>query len=574
MKFTSSVVLFLILSLFIEPSFGIGGWNVVTEPESNQMLVAAVTSALNQTQLVPRRKPGTVGGPLFTWSIVTAKSKVVSGMSWDVTVLARKTSAPFNCTTLEFQIWQQPWLQSVRIMKQNVKDLKCPSKNTPTKSPTLRPKDQTFQHDAGQGTSTSPEKAPPKNNDKDNNQQALFLPPNVPNPPMLPPQKPVLSPTFAPSSGVQDEPVGPHGIPIGAPPNPFGPSTGWSTVFSASKNGIVKDCLNQVIINSGLTNYNLTATSAKFKMGNAMRTYDIIAVMQQTVSPFACTINEFVVNYSTDDGMYTVVQSHRMQDCPTAGSPPTALPTPAISTLTNPPTSAPLYTFIEFTSYGTPNKCTGKMNGVITGVAAGACVQNLASFTSNRFGCSPATSTSPPRAYGSTYPWDTSATNIQDQHRMCDGIAPMFVMSIPLGCKHVSSPTTPSQFTSSNCLSSASPFSKYGPGLLMTRSRTLESCSLLADFWTFTPTNTCISKASLNATSSLPMFGGLVNSLAAVKSGMGSYKLTSCSSDGIAISHYKSTDCSGKPASQATSPLQGCTQNPADLLYRGMQCIR
>jgi len=145
MLLTSLLLCVLSLALALVAGGTPGSWTVVKDPSNNALLVQAVASAMNQTNLVPRSAV-----PSYTYSILSAKSQVVAGISWNVTVVAKKNALPRNCTVIEFLLWHQPWRQSVRIMKQEIKSQKCPPWShsrsrppspRPTSSPTFPPID-------------------------------------------------------------------------------------------------------------------------------------------------------------------------------------------------------------------------------------------------------------------------------------------------------------------------------------------------------------------------------------------------------------------------------------------------
>jgi len=142
-----------------------GSWTVVKNPSNNALLVQAVASAMNQTNLLPRSTPTS-----YTYSILTAKSQVVAGISWNVTVVAQKIALPRNCTVIEFLLWHQPWRQSVRIMQQEVKSKKCPKtsisrsrspSSRPTGSPTFPPVDDYSYEGVLDPPSLAPSQSPP-----------------------------------------------------------------------------------------------------------------------------------------------------------------------------------------------------------------------------------------------------------------------------------------------------------------------------------------------------------------------------------------------------------------------------
>lgn len=546
----------------------IGGWTPVTDlTRSNTLLYNAVGSAINQTSLLPKAN-GVGQWRLFNWTIDKASSQVVAGVNYDVVITAKRLVKPFNCTTIELFIWYQPWLSSVQITKQFVKGHTCPANLT------------------GNGSSPS---AP---------QSSVPVVPTVPiDVPVRHPMDPIEP---QPSNPIPVDPIPVHPIPVD--PIPVHPPVDMP--YPPGSSQPVSDPANDVNVMSSLTfALNVSAYSAaKYQVSIVNATSQtvfgwnigITVQLKQKAAPFTCFVVRFVIykRPTLGPGAYALTSVNKLDQACTLKATPVNISS-ATSSFPSPVSSPPVqYSYIEISSYTSPTACSGTRNGVITGISTGACIPNVSKGSSYRYGCSAGTGVSPtgvmsmipppqggpaqggpqqggPTATMQSYPWDLSAKTIEGQHRQCNGMHPMMIQIVPLGCTFHSAALS----VGSNCVSSATPFSNYGVGLLATRSHDQTSCSLLSDVWTFTPINTCISKISANTTNAISAFSGITNTFSALN-GMGSYRLIGCDSASYTVQQFSTTDCSGNPASVSTSPLQTCTQNPSDQLWRGMQCIR
>lgn len=96
-----------------------GGW-MTQRVDNNPLLWNAVGSALFQTSMLPKSSKSGTEGPLFSWTIISAKSQVVDGINWDVTIRAQNKRSPYNCTTLQFMIYENPTNHGVTIKKQSL----------------------------------------------------------------------------------------------------------------------------------------------------------------------------------------------------------------------------------------------------------------------------------------------------------------------------------------------------------------------------------------------------------------------------------------------------------------------
>lgn len=102
-----------------------GGWTSV--PKSNEHdLWKSVGYALSQTNLLPKQLVAS-NGPLFTWTIQASKMQIVDGINFDVTVLAKRKIAPYNCTEIHFLLWDEAGKNTVHVTSQKILSTTCPS---------------------------------------------------------------------------------------------------------------------------------------------------------------------------------------------------------------------------------------------------------------------------------------------------------------------------------------------------------------------------------------------------------------------------------------------------------------
>ena len=150
----------------------------------------------------------------------------------------------------------------------------------------------------------------------------------------------------------------------------------------------------------------------------------------------------------------------------------------------------------------------------------------------------------------------STSTNIQirtyaSNDNTCSN-SPQVSYNLNTNCLSVSSTSS----TSERCISTLTPWSNYGPGLLITTSRSQSVCQggpTSADTWTFAPTGRCVTGQ---------VGGNYIISACQGFAGGGSYT----------INYFTTNDCSGPPTRSQNVPLTGCTATPSGQ-FQGMHCM-
>lgn len=218
--------------------------------------------------------------------------------------------------------------------------------------------------------------------------------------------------------------------------------------------------------------------------------------------------------------------------CTAAAAPPSPAPTALVPA---PVPSAPAYQYIEVRTFRNAN-CNPANNGdsgMISGTVNNRCISvsggnelSTCSAASFMAGASPSLLI---RTYASS---DNTCST-----------APMVSYNLNTAC--ISGTRTSS--TQQRCVSTTQPWANYGPGLLVTMSRSLNSCqgpATNADTWTFSPTGRCITGQD-----------------------GGPYMISMCQNIGTGgfytIRRFSTNDCSGAPTQTQNIALSGCAQSGA-----------
>lgn len=223
--------------------------------------------------------------------------------------------------------------------------------------------------------------------------------------------------------------------------------------------------------------------------------------------------------------------------------PRTSAPTPTSQFVAAPTVSVP-FNYVEVTTFS-GTRCAGEpMNGMVSGTNQQICGR-IAGGNEQVTTCD--TSFNPNvisiATFGAGSTCSTSSTSSASTY------------SFNAGCLQ----TGPSTSTQQRCISTTTPFAQYGAGLLFTWSNQNETCNqrspIVANKWTFTPINRCISNVP----------------------GQAPYVITRCSStdNTYTISQYGTNDflCSRNPVGPPNvQSLRQCVREPSGL-FLGVVCV-